>query len=146
MSRKLLPAHPNTDLEVIAAAIQDGGGCQKSNSVGSREERSAQANSPAVIASSQSTHAALAGQQPNVSGSSGSWGEYATPTEHPRHPDTMMDTISLSIVDGWFASADADGDGRIGGSEAVPFFARTGLEPAVLKKVRIRGPLYMQLA
>ena len=38
----------------------------------------------------------------------------------------------MSIPTEWFSAADADGDGRVSGGEAVAFFSRSGLPQATL--------------
>jgi EH domain-containing protein 1 len=40
-----------------------------------------------------------------------------------------------AIYDSWFRAADADGDGRVTGADAVAFFARSGLERPTLARV-----------
>lgn len=44
-------------------------------------------------------------------------------------------TAKRAVYDGWFRAADADGDGRVTGADAVAFFARSGLERPTLARV-----------
>ena len=37
------------------------------------------------------------------------------------------------LVPGWFTAADADGDGRLAGQEAVDFFSLSGLPQETLR-------------
>jgi hypothetical protein len=47
-----------------------------------------------------------------------------------------MGTETLSLFDKWFKLADEDGDGKVGGPEAVRFFQRSGLPQPSLAQVR----------
>jgi hypothetical protein len=48
-------------------------------------------------------------------------------------------------AEGWFKLADQDGDGAVGGAEAVRFFTRSGLPQDVLGQVRSSSDPYMVL-
>ena len=50
-----------------------------------------------------------------------------------------VDGVPGAAVDAWFAEADWDGDGRLAGTEAKAFFARTGLPQESLIRVGLPG-------
>lgn len=75
------------------------------------------------------------------------------PVSHARASSLTDESDVLPRVDGvdeqtlraWFRMADADGDGRIGDTEARDFFLRSGLSPTDLSMVGLRCCYYILL-